>query len=879
MRVVRSRSEDGVRFPTLLLGLFVIPLVLISGLLAMVSSGLVQRARAADRSAVALEVENRVDAAQRALFAELLPTLGPILAAQVPDLLDPTASEAEITEEVHRLVTASEPAGQLQASTDRALAAIGAEPAMVGRARAELDAFRAVAASSDGRLSNATTHFESASDQLARISFSRAVPLVRSSQSTGLAAAVLTVQNVRPYVAAARLEAALRPLAELLGDDVLRSQWVAAWGNSQALTAAIESSANGAVATAWVTAVSDAAVQRSHVRSEAYLASELALPGKLTLAQLDDVIAGLADARVADARYDGVLGIAAGQVLDQIDTERSEAVSALRLVMLLAAVAVVAVLVIGTVLIRSITRPLARLAEDARQISEGVLLDVRPSGPREVRTVARALGSAVATLRRVQRQAEALSHNHLDAEVLHEAVPGPLGEVLHESIERAFATAQQRDRLQREMAHLAVHDSLTGLPNRGEIVARLHQALGRADVFGSGVGLLFLDLDHFKRINDTFGHSAGDKVLATVARRLQGEVRGEDVVGRLGGDEFVVLMSPVDDEAVLAGLAERLIARITEPIEVLGREVTVGVSIGMSLTRGPAPDASQLLSEADAAAYRAKANGRGRVDRFDDELRVQLATRGQLEADLAAGLSRGEFVLHYQPVIAVATGEVDGVEALIRWERPGQGLVMPGDFIPVAEQSMLIADLGRWVLHEALRQQAAWVAAGIQLSVGLNISGRHAASDRIVDDVRDALAVTGVDPRSIVVELTETVGLSDDAVVHNLEQLRALGVRIALDDFGTGFTSIGQLQRLPVDILKIDRSFVSTDDPAGIELVALMIRAGHAFGLPVVAEGVEERAQVEWLTALGCDAAQGYLFARPMPACDVPAASRALALR
>jgi EAL domain-containing protein (putative c-di-GMP-specific phosphodiesterase class I) len=280
-------------------------------------------------------------------------------------------------------------------------------------------------------------------------------------------------------------------------------------------------------------------------------------------------------------------------------------------------------------------------------------------------------------------------------------------------------------------------------------------------------------------------------------------------------------------------------------------------------------DADALFAEADAAAYRAKARGRGRAELFDESLRAQLSAHAELEAALAAALDAGELEVHYQPVVDVATGRLEGYEALARWYRPGVGMVPPGEFIPVAESSNLICDVDRWVLHEATRQVARWRAedpSATDLTVAVNVSGRHLADPRVVQDVTDALLASGLPAGLLVVEVTETVLVNEPSAFGHLVALRELGVAVAIDDFGTGYTSIGQLATMPVDTLKIDRSFVASAGSGHAELVALVIRAAHTFGLTVVAEGIEEEGQLAWLRAQGCDFAQGYLLSRPLPA-------------
>ncbi|MEU2349894.1 EAL domain-containing protein [Modestobacter sp. NPDC049651] len=450
---------------------------------------------------------------------------------------------------------------------------------------------------------------------------------------------------------------------------------------------------------------------------------------------------------------------------------------------------------------------------------------------------------------------------------------------MHLAIREIVAAGRRRTELQQELAHQAAYDSLTGLANRAHVLELIGAAMHRARRSGTQLALLALDLDGFKAVNDTFGHQAGDEVLRVVAQRMRAVVRVGDTVGRLAGDEFVVLVEPLEESGELLDLGDRLIAAVAAPISVGGREVTVGVSIGAAVSSDGGTDADALLHHADAATYRAKTAGRGRVELFDEALRRQLDEQACLEDAVRTGLAAGEFVLHYQPVLALSTGRLLGYEALIRWERPGYGLVPPDLFIPVAEQSTLICEVGRWVLGEATRQLAAWRAAdpaAAELTVAVNVSGRQLASPGVVDDVAAALAASGLPASALVVEITETVLVDRLSTAERLAELRALGVGVSIDDFGTGYTSIGQLQHLSVDTLKIDRSFVSSPGPGTVELVRLMINAAHAFGLTVVAEGIEDAEQLALLERLACDAGQGYLFSKPRPAADLPPASVAL---
>ncbi|WP_205687585.1 putative bifunctional diguanylate cyclase/phosphodiesterase [Cellulomonas endophytica] len=443
---------------------------------------------------------------------------------------------------------------------------------------------------------------------------------------------------------------------------------------------------------------------------------------------------------------------------------------------------------------------------------------------------------------------------------------------MHLAVREVQRAERQRERLQGDLAHQAAHDHLTQVANRARTLEVVGSALHRGQRAGTLVGLLFVDLDHFKDVNDTWGHAAGDEVLRETARRIRAAVRQGDTVGRIGGDELVVLVEAPGSEAEVVETAERVLAAVLAPVAVPGvpRGVTVGASIGVAVARDGRTDADHLLGEADAAAYRAKAEGRGRVEVFDESLRRALRERAEQEAAIRRGLAAGEFVLHYQPVVDVADGRTVGYEALARWQRPGHGLLPPADFVPVAEESSLVCDLGRWVLGAATRQLAEWRAdaqgRGVpvdDLTVAVNISGRHLASAAVVADVREALAASGLPADRLVVEVTETVLVDRATGDAHLRALRDLGVQVSIDDFGTGYTSIGQLQHLPASTLKIDRSLLAGGGAGSAELVALVVHAAHAFGLSVVAEGVETAEQLARLQGLGCDRAQGFLLCPP----------------
>ncbi len=439
-------------------------------------------------------------------------------------------------------------------------------------------------------------------------------------------------------------------------------------------------------------------------------------------------------------------------------------------------------------------------------------------------------------------------------------------------VRQVVRSSAQRDALRADLAHAAAHDPLTQLANRGQIVEETSRALHRAVRVGGRTGLLFIDLDHFKAVNDGHGHGVGDQVLREVALRLRTVVRAGDGVGRLGGDEFVVLVEQLDTDAELVDLAQRLVDRLAQPFTTTAGEVVLGASIGAVVEADGGTDASALLHDADTAAYRAKAAGRGRVEVCDEQLRAELGRTARTEDALREALRSDELVLHYQPVLRLADQEVTGYEALLRWERPGHGLVAPDDFIPVAERSSLVCELGRWVLGAATAQLAVWVADGSASSgttVAVNISGRHLLDPSIEQDVLSALSRSGLPATSLVLELTETVLVKRPRASEHLQRLRALGVGVSIDDFGTGYTSIGQLQELHADTLKIDKSLVWADSPGGVELVHLVVHAAHAFGLTVIAEGVEDEAQLRRLGEAGCDEVQGYLLGRPAPGAAV----------
>jgi diguanylate cyclase (GGDEF)-like protein len=417
------------------------------------------------------------------------------------------------------------------------------------------------------------------------------------------------------------------------------------------------------------------------------------------------------------------------------------------------------------------------------------------------------------------------------------------------------------------LEHLALHDPLTGLANRLLLLDLLDHALAAMARRPSAPVVLFLDLDHFKSVNDASGHSAGDQLLVEVATRLRGLVRPGDTIARLGGDEFVVLCEELSDPVIEGvAVARRITERLASPFRVAGREVFVATSIGVAVA-GDGDGAETVLRRADQAMYRAKQLGRGRIELYDPAIDRQATRQAELAGELHVAMADGHLQIAYQPIFDLASGRMVAREALLRWSHPRLGDVAPEEFVPIAEQTGLIATIGSWVLHEACRACAAWRASGSpDVGVTVNVSGRQLQGDRFDRDVRDALAASGLPSDALVIEVTETLLMAGRSEARaTFRRLRATGIRIAIDDFGTGYSSLSWLARLPLDIVKVDRSFVATLGLSDREtaIVEAMINLAHTLGLGVVAEGVETELQLEHLVRLGCDQGQGYLLGRP----------------
>ena len=446
--------------------------------------------------------------------------------------------------------------------------------------------------------------------------------------------------------------------------------------------------------------------------------------------------------------------------------------------------------------------------------------------------------------------------------IRHRPMPDGGWVATHEDI-----TEQRRSEVKIE--YMAHHDALTDLANRVLLNQRLEHALGQCIHREQMVAVHHLDLDQFKAVNDTFGHPAGDKLLKIVAERLRGLVRETDTIARMGGDEFAIVQAPITDPSEATSLAQRFTASMSEPFDIDGHQTVIGASVGIAVGPGDGLRPDKLLRNADLALYRAKGDGRGTFRFFEPEMDLQMQTRRIVELDLRKALPAGEFELYYQPVVNLASNEISGFEALIRWNHPERGVVSPATFIPLAEEIGFIVPIGEWVIRQACATAAQWPG---DLHVAVNISAVQFRSPGLMQVIVGALATSGLHPTRLEIEITETVLLHNkEATLAVLHQLRALGIRIAMDDFGTGNSSLTYLQSFPFDKIKIDRSFVKdiTESTGSLNIVRAVAALANGMGMTATAEGVETREQLDRITSEGCTEMQGFLFSKPLPAQEI----------
>ncbi|MEW6039063.1 MAG: EAL domain-containing protein [Pseudomonadota bacterium] len=451
------------------------------------------------------------------------------------------------------------------------------------------------------------------------------------------------------------------------------------------------------------------------------------------------------------------------------------------------------------------------------------------------------------------------------------AIRGEHGEIEHYI--GIFIDISRQKEAELRLDYLAHHDKLTGLPNRDFIHDSLRMAIAQARRYRRQIALLFIDLDHFKHVNDTYGHASGDELLQAVARRLRGCLRKEDTLSRMGGDEFTLLLQQVGSREEIRLIADRIVSSLKAPFEIAKHEVYIKASVGVSIYPDDGETPESLLKNSDAAMYHAKQDGRDCVRLFQPDMERYLSERVTVERDIHRALERGEFRLFYQPQFNLATGKVTGVEALLRWQRPELGLVLPSHFIPLLEETGLIIPVGEWVLRAACAQAKAWHEAGtVPLRVAVNLSALQIRKSKFCDLVANVLSETGLSPACLELELTEAIAMHHaETAVIMLQRLKGLGIYLSIDDFGTGFSSLSYLKRFPVDKLKIDKSFVAgiVHDPSDAAIVTAIIAMAHSIGLGVIAEGVETQEQLNFLKLHHCNEVQGFLLGRPMPAGEI----------
>ena len=558
----------------------------------------------------------------------------------------------------------------------------------------------------------------------------------------------------------------------------------------------------------------------------------------------------------------------------QLLAERSAAAeSDSRLALVVVLLLAVATIVVALIVARNIARPLHHLRDRAELIGNGELSSepLPIEGPSDVRQVTSSMNDMAVTLAGIDDHMHALATSDIESDRRLADLPGQVGASMRDSMERVAALTRRLRASEAQLTEEARIDNLTGLPNRFAVLEHLGLRTEHARDRGQaleGVGVMFLDVDGFKSVNDSHGHAVGDVMLREIGRRLAGAIRPADFVARLGGDEFLVIVGDSADHQALSSFGHRLISAIEQPYEVGDQLFAVSASVGVTIVTSD-DDALAAIERADAAVYQAKRRGRRRVEMFDEELQASIEHQAELELALRRAIQQDELSIHLQPLADLRTGLPSGAEVLVRWDRPGLGVLPPAEFIPIAERSGLIVDLERWVLLAACRRLAAWRATGVGdgLRLAVNISGRHLIEGDVITALDEAIAVTGADASALTIELTESHLLDDvDRAIDVLSALRDRGVCIAIDDFGTGYSSMTYLQKLPVDVVKIDRSFVSraTSNEFDATVIESVVTIGRALSLRVVAEGIETAEQLDHVAGAGCVDGQGYLLARPM---------------